>query len=239
MFRSVLRAIFTGVPLLSLTIVQGQPMLEVNAGAFAWQMRFKQDDPHVDDLTTDPGLGHSFGLHYREEPPNRKIGFDVSLTYAYREYSVSIGSGGHATADLIYADLRMNTVHLGLGLNIPFDSVGTLWFRPRLMTGLAEWTIGSGYHEFLDQGQLVRQRFSERHFDGYRSGVRLSIGIGLNIRFSGRLFLDIEPYYSRGLTVECDPGNANFRHDEWGLRIGTGVVLRGWRNLGQLPIPQD
>lgn len=239
MFRPMLRAVFTGVPLLLLALAQGQPVLEVNAGAFAWQMRIRQNDPHVDDLTKDPGPGHSFGLHYREQPANRKIGFDASLTYAYRECSMSIRSGGLGSAQLMYADLRMNTVHLGLGLNIPMDSIGTLWFRPRLMTGLAEWTIGSGYHEFLDQGQQVRQSFSDRHLDGYRSGVRLSVGIGLKIKFGGRLFLDVEPYYSHGLTIECDPGNVNFRHDEWGLRMGTGVALRGWRNLGQLPMPSE
>lgn len=239
MLRPTLRAVFTGVLLLWSFLVRAQPTLQLNAGVFAWQMRFRQDDPHVDDLTSDPGPGHAFSLHYREEPADRRIGFDANLTYAYRECTMSIRSGGHATSDLTYADLHMGTMHLGLGLNIPVDSVGTLWFRPRLMAGLAQWTLGSGYHEFMDQGHLVRQSFSDRHFDDYRSGVRLSIGIGLKIKLDRRLFLDMEPYYSYGLTIECDPGNANFRHDEWGLRIGTGVALRGWRNLGQLPMPKD
>ena len=239
MFRPILRAVFTGVPLLSLIHVHGQPMLEVNAGAFAWHMRFKQDDPHKDEQTADPGPGYTLGLHYREEPPNGKVGLDAGVIYAYRECGMSIGSGGHWTSNRMVADLRMNTIHMGLGLNVPLDMFGMVWFRPRMMAGLAQWTIGSGYIESQGQGGQVSQLFEERHFKQFHSGLRASMGLGFKIGSGGPRFLDIEPYYSRGLTNECDLGDANFRHDELGLRIGVCVALRGWRNFGQLPMPQD
>lgn len=236
--RKTSRIILAIVLLHGAGAAEGQSFLAANAGVFVWQMRFKQDDPHEDDLTENPGLGRSLSLHYREEPADGKIGLNAGVTWTFRECGISITSGGHATSDRTVADLRMNTMHVDLGLNIPMDSAGTVWFRPSLMTGIAAWTVGSGYDEFQGLGQQVRQSFSDRHFDEFHSGVRLSAGVGFRITFGAGLFLDLEPYFSYGLTNEY-AGDANFRHDEWGVRIGSGVALPGWRNLGQLPMPRD